>query len=564
MGEYLPWPITAIFAVITGSSLLIAELSTWNPSGNGQQVLTTLASIQAAVFAIVFSVIILGIQLSTSRYSTRLADLFRTDIVYKKTVGVFATSLAVDVAVLTAFNHLTPYLLRFSLSYAIGLATASFFLLYFFVDRTLEQTTPEGIIKRVKQELTPSQIISDAESADNDSSETDPFLVPVSIIRSAINDRDVPAATQGLNVIDEQVGRLLKHVSTDQLREDKSVGDSVEELCKNRLHNAGEKAVEEDLDEVGTETVSTISSIGCNAVDQQHEPVAVHSSQGLSKLVGTVGFDTVSEKTRQKAVDDAGEMLKEAADAQLWDTAGTGIRLLGWRAAQSVIRRDPTAIHKLPYGSLSMNYIPDVFEQVVEAGSDNVDEDNLFNTVRRDGDNTSAVEWALWSCYASLTEVTSAFIRFEIEHGEEIVDWTFVGAGWRDCLSALTESSFNLILQQWLATLLYLEYIEFEVESGMMSGFRSVAQYDVSRELMKDTIDKILDGDLKPQNHVDRLPGRGNPVERPRSGVSVAPVSDPGYEFNDWLRQVRGRYLDITEGEGKFAQVSVESEGSDS
>jgi Predicted membrane protein len=421
MGESLRWPIPVILTAVATLAIVPAAFSGYNSVDNAEQVLSTLASVQAAAFAIVFSVIILGIQLSTSRYATRLADLFRSDAVYKKTVGVFGLSILLDIIALTLVNDVSDLALRYLVTAAIILAVISFFILYFFVDRILEQTTPEGIIKRVKYELTPSQIVADAEAANSDSSERDPFLVPVSIIRSAISDRDVPAATQGLNVIDNQVKELLKHVSTHQLEDETAVGDSVEELCTHRLPSAGEKAVEGDLDEIGEETVGTISSIGCNAVDQEHEPVVVHSSEGLTNLVGTVDFDTTCERVREKAIDDSGEMLKGAAETRLWDVAGTGIRLLGWRAAQSVTRRGPTEILKLPYGSLSMKYIPEVFEEIVDDGSDNVTEQQLFHVARRNRDRTTSKEWALWSCYASMAEITSAFIRFEIEYGEEIV-----------------------------------------------------------------------------------------------------------------------------------------------
>ncbi|KAA9396311.1 DUF2254 domain-containing protein [Haloarcula sp. CBA1130] len=174
MGKPLRWPVPAIFAVLAGVSIVAAELSHYDLSSNGQQVFATLASIQAAIFAIVFSVVVLGIQLSTSRYSTRLANLFRSDGGYKKTVGIFVASIGIDVIGLLAFTHVSPFTLRLLTSLALGLAIVSFTVLYFFVDRTLEQTTPEGIIKRVKQELTPQQIISDAEAADDDPSETDP------------------------------------------------------------------------------------------------------------------------------------------------------------------------------------------------------------------------------------------------------------------------------------------------------------------------------------------------------------------------------------------------------
>jgi len=560
MKEPLRWPVPAIFAVVAGVSILAAELTNYDLSGNGQQVLSTLASIQAAVFAIVFSVVILGIQLSTSRYSTRLADLFRSDGAYKKTVGVFAASLAADIIGLLAFTHVSRFTLRLLTSVALGLASASFALLYFFVDRTLEQTTPEGIIKRVKQELTPSQIIADAEAADNDPSETDPFLVPVSIVRSAIDDRDVPAATRALNVIDNQVEELLKQVSTDQVEDDTPVGDSLEELCTNRLPSAGEKSVDEDLEEAGSEAVDTLSSIGNNSVEQELEPVAIHSSQGLGKLISNVDFSTTGENIRKEAVDDSGEVLKEAAEAELWDTAGTGTRILGWRAAQSVVRRGATKRRKLPYTSLSLKYIPEVFEEVVEGAPDEADSLDLFRRAsrREEDDWTSPEEWALWSCYASMAEITSAFIRYEVQHGEEIVDWSSAGSGWTKCISILKESGHEEMLRQWLGTLLYLEYIESEVDTQLMSNFNTAARYDVSEDSMDQTIDEILSEDLDVQSRIDSLPGQIDPVEYPRTGSTVRPVSDPDYPFEEWLELHKEIYLDRAKGSGMYAEIEVE------
>jgi hypothetical protein len=563
MGESSLWPTVPIITVISGVSLLVAVCTTWDPSGSGQQVLTTLASIQAAVFAVVFSVIILGIQLSTSRYSTRLANLFRTDGAYRRTVGVFGVSLATDVAVLLVFNHVSPILLRFSLSVAIGLAAASFLLLYFFVDRTLEQTTPEGIIKRVKQELTPSQIVADAEAAASDSSETDPFLVPVSITRSAISDRDVPAATQGLNVIDSQVEELLKDVSTGQLEEETPVGDSIEQLCTNRLPGAGEKAAEKDLDKLGKETVTTIRSIGCNAVDQEHGPITAHSSRGLAQLVGTLGFDITSEKVRKEAIDDSGEMLKEAAEADLWDAAGTGIRVLSWQAASSVVRRGPTEGQRFQYNRLSYEYIPSVFVEVVDAASDDINESYIFCAAHRDADRTSPIEWALWSCYASMTETTSAYIRYEIQNREKIVDWMVVRDGWEKCLERLANSKFNLIPQYWLGALLYLEYIEFEADSGVLSDFRSTARYGVSPDTMEQTIENILNNNINPQKNIDYLPGQVDPVQFPRAGHTAPPISDPERPFTEWLEPQKQSYLDRAKGNGMFAsKISVNGEDS--
>lgn len=563
MNELLRWPTSAIFAVVAGISLVAAELSNYDPAENGQQVLTTLASVQAAVFAIVFSVIILGIQLSTSRYSTRLADLFRSDSAYKKTVGIFAGSLGVDVATLLFFPSLGTYALRLLMFLAVSLSVASFVVLYFFVDRTLEQTTPEGIIKRVKKELTPRQIIEDAKAADDDPSETDPFLIPFSIIRSAIDDRDIPAATRGLHVIDAQVEELLKFVSTDQVEEDTPVCDSLEELSTNRLPIAGEKTVDEDFGEVGLEIVNTLSSIGRNAVNHGHEPVAVHSSQGLGKLVASVDFKTTGERIRKESMDQSAEMLQKAADAKLWDSAGTGIRTLGWRAAQSVVQRRPTDNYDRTYTTLTLRHIPDVLEKVVEGVSSDVSEEDIMGGLTvRDGEHASPPEeWALWCCYAAMAEVTSALVRYELDYDEEIVKWARAGNGWTKCISTLDDSDFDSLLQYWLGALLYLEYIRFATDNQYLSDFQSSARFDVSRDVLRQTLDGILTNQFDPRSRIDLLPGQFNPIERPRFGRPVPPVFNADQSFEEWLEHQKNIIPDDSGGWGAtIEEISGEEE----
>jgi hypothetical protein len=560
MDKPLRWPLSAIFAVVGGVSLIASELSNYDPAENGQQVLTTLASVQATVFAIVFSVVILGIQLSTSRYSTRLANLFRSDLAYKKTVWIFAGSLGVDVAALLLFPRLGTHPLRLMMFLAVGLSAASFVVLYFFIDRTLEQTTPEGIIKRVKQELTPNKIVEDAEAADDDPSETDPFLVPVSIVRSAIDDRDVPAIIRGLNVIDNQVEELLNFISTDQVEEDTPVGDSLEELSTNRLPSAGEKTVNEDLNEAGSETVDTLSSIGSNAIEQDHEPVVVHSSKGLGKLIASVGSDTTSEQIRKEAIDESAEMLEEAAEAELWKATGTGVRILGWKTARSVVQRGHIENFNLAYTTLTLGHIPTTLGEVIDGVSDDVNEEEISPSLTlRDGADTSPPEhWAVWCCYTAMAETTSAFIRYELDHGEEIADWSRVGSGWTNCISTVADAEFDSLLRYWLGTLLYLEYIRFATDRQYLSDFTPSARFGISRDVLIQTIDDILNNQFDPRPPIDRLPGRFDPTEGPLIGHLVPPVqrhaSDADYTFEEWLEHQKDI---IPKDSGGFG-VSVE------
>lgn len=198
------------------------------------------------------------------------------------------------------------------------------------------------------------------------------------------------------------------------------------------------------------------------------------------------------------------------------------------------------------------------------------DEEIIAGLTVRDGEHASPPEeWALWCCYAAMAEVTSAFIRYELNHGEEIVKWTRAGNGWTKCISTLDDSEFDSLLRYWLGTLLYLEYIEFATDNQYLSDFHASARFDVSREVLIQTIDDILDDQFDPRSRIDLLPGQFNPIERPRIGHPVPPVSNPDRSFEEWLEHQKSIIPDDTGGFGASIEkiedeMETSGEGEDS
>ncbi|WP_369333770.1 DUF2254 family protein, partial [Halorubrum sp. SP9] len=106
-----------------------------------RSILSTLVRVQAGIFAIVFSIVILGVRLSASRYSPRLAKSFSSDSTYRVTVGVFAFSIAIDIFGLFVVGAVSDATLRVVLASSGILAAGSFVSLYGFVNQILERTT---------------------------------------------------------------------------------------------------------------------------------------------------------------------------------------------------------------------------------------------------------------------------------------------------------------------------------------------------------------------------------------------------------------------------------------
>jgi hypothetical protein len=153
-------------------------------------------------------VVILGVQLSTSQYSPRLPDLFRSDTIYLRTVGVFAVSIGFSFLGLFAYGYVDGFWIELWVYLSGLLAIVAFVSLFDFVDRTLEQSTPEGILDRLEDDLTASQIIDQAEASSDDHREPDPFLVVLSVINSQINERDAAAVYLGLDIISRRVNEV--------------------------------------------------------------------------------------------------------------------------------------------------------------------------------------------------------------------------------------------------------------------------------------------------------------------------------------------------------------------
>lgn len=509
----------------------------------GWQILTTLAIIQASIFAIVFSVVILGVRLSANRYSPRLADIFKSDDFYRWTVGIFALSIGFDVAGLYALEFVVAEAMLGILVVAGILSIASFLTLHLFVNRVLEKTTPEGILKTLDEILTPQWINNKADASSNESTERDPFVTITSVITSTISERDRESTRLGLRILGDSVATLLIETPQQEFEEDTPLDNSIEDLCVQRLPNVTYEASDNDLTTIATEDIpNAVETIGDTAVGEELERVIEHLARGQGTLITGLEFNIEDERIRKKVIRNNREIVKNAAEQHMWNAVTAGNIYLGWRSAGSVIdrREDDLSRTVSEYESLLLLHYPKVVSIAVDSGEDLGDHNPhewglLFDNREREYIGSQPVERAIASCYDAMAELTSALIRFEIREGVQIVDWTDVGVAWRDGFENLPNETSSL-RQLWYGTILYLRYLEHETGSEVMNGFSPrIPTRNISADFKAETIEEILQGNVDPRGKVDLIPGRVNPLEAPRTGYKNPPVSDVETKFSEWL-----------------------------
>ena len=532
------------WALIVGGVIIFSLVSYclgYTIDGTGQSILNTLARAQAAIFAIVFSVVILGVRLSATRYSPRLATAFRSDPAYKQTVGIFAISIGFNIAVLYLFNVVTDFHRTILILLSGGLAIGAFWKLYDFVNETLEKTTPEGILNQIRENLTPETIIEDAYDSAEDATNRDPFLVLISVIRSTIEEADRVSASIGLEILGAPVD------------------ESLENVCVDNLPTVAEEAIEEDITQIATEVMETAETIGETAIEEELERPLELVVRGQTDLIDNIGYEANEERVRTEVIDVARGLVRDAADSGLWYSAAIGSRLLGWISAASIMSRDANQRHDGRYTTLLINGFPKILGLAVDSDEE-LTEYRTTAWIRRTTDDVDPVDLLVWGCYDSMAELTSAAVRYEMRTGQRLLNWEHVAYGWSEGFNHLIDTDLDALPRIWFGTILYLSYIAEATEDGVMTGFDPRATFDVDNNFASETIGRMLDGPLDPTSRINHIPGGTNPLEMPRTGTPIPVVRETEISLEEWLENKKQVYDSIDSSVGGFGTFDLSSD----
>ncbi|KZN23042.1 hypothetical protein A4G99_16115 [Haladaptatus sp. R4] len=525
------WMITTVLSLI----ILVTVITfNYNPRASGEVVLTTLATAQTGIFAIVFSVVILGVQLSTSQYAPRLAADFAADQSYQKTIGIFGASISSNIIGLFLFGQLSDSVLTLILVISISLAIGAFFTLYSFVSETLKKTTPEGILTHIQDSMTPESMLSDIEEAAEDPVNPDPFLTLISVIHSFITSKDRAGASLGLDILAERVSTLLGCSTMNRFKEGSPVDQSIKRVCTDQLPSTVEEAVYNDLTQIGLQVSESVKTIGEAAIENSSDRAFEHLITGHINLIDTLEFKSENERIRTEVMDTSGKLLKKAADEGLWDSTAIGTRLMGWVAAASIMMRDQEDSRNNRYSSLLILLFPKLLMKAVNVPA-TFEDHPIHEWLRLQRSDAHPVARLINSCYGSMAEITSAAIRYELRTEQRIVDWESVAYGWSEGLETLEQSNLDSMKQLWFGTVLYLEYLDAISPDHVMKGFNPHSRHRVSEKIGQKTVAKIKDESLDPSSPIELKPGGANPVEMPLTGIQVPVIPDAEITFREWV-----------------------------
>jgi len=122
---------------------------------------TVLLTSEAAIFAVAFTVTLIGVELKSSELSSRVSWIFTRVWIFRRTFQVFAIAFLLNVICLLSAGAMVPWQRTASATVISVVGALSLLMIYFYLIEAIEKLTPGGVVDIFSELLTPRTYISE-------------------------------------------------------------------------------------------------------------------------------------------------------------------------------------------------------------------------------------------------------------------------------------------------------------------------------------------------------------------------------------------------------------------
>lgn len=464
------WPTLLALAVITTSLVYGYQTVPSPPADNLRLFLSALATVQATLVGIVFAVTILGIQLTSDRYSARMVTIFYKHPVFVTAAAAFLLSIGLDLGLLFWFPDAANPVFTALLYGSIGMAAGTVVMFGLFIGTVLRLSRPEGILEAYGHRVTPLWYVRQSRQAlASDTGPPHPMYEMYTMGLAALEEGDLETARAVISQYGMLVSRTLEGCIAKGVLEElerKEVNYLFEEVLKSQLPDLARHAEEIDESELVSDCLSWQYEIGRQGLETDHGRVLEKAFRGMTQL---------------SAMDAPIEMDYYGLHARVWDYMGELMR-------DAAERQEYRRLHSLLIGTkrmknrhLKVHYDPDLHIGMVDGYfealrlvhstilHDTQDElaESDFNWNSRgvtgDVKNRVEVETMLY-CRKEMCDLSAKIIEVEEKEYYPVTDGTFA-RNWREtCEHAVFSApdGYGRTMCQALIEIAYIDPLEFQ------------------------------------------------------------------------------------------------------
>jgi len=309
--RYTLLTLTAAGVVATLTALL-------NPAveiENIRALLTTLATAEASVLAIVFSVTVVALQLVVTRYSARLTSLFVKEPLFRTTFALFVSAITFNLLVVYLLPIQNSRLMNAVVGIAFALAAVSTFALYRFIRLMIQRSSPDDLISvLVERELAPDEYLPATVAAFNEI-EVHPIRPLYRTIARAIELGEYQTAEQGIDGLRTVLTQTFEHLESEHSEEDAAQYASAvsTEVLTEYISPILEQAYTHEQYDLVSDAVDDVEAVALDGLDRGFTDIAEDAAEGLGDAFDAAPLTWEGNRLRGPVKESLLELTKATA-----------------------------------------------------------------------------------------------------------------------------------------------------------------------------------------------------------------------------------------------------------
>jgi hypothetical protein len=455
---------------------VVATLTTLiNPaveSENVRAVLTTLATAEASVLAIVFSVTVVALQLVVTRYSARLTSLFVKEPLFRTTFALFVGAIAFNLFVVYLLPIQNSRLLNAVVGIAFALAAVSTFALYQFIQLMIQRSSPDDLISvLVERELAPDEYLP-ATATEFTEIEVHPIRPLYRTIARAIELGEYQTAEQGIDGLRSVLIRTFEHLENEHSEEDAAQYASAvsTEVLTEYVPPILEQAYTHEQYDLISDAVDDVEAVALDGLDHGFTDVAEDAAEGLGDAFDAAPLTWEGNRLRSPVKESLLELTKATASDAEYTTFLAVSHHLDHQMAVFLRRRPDANVTDRLVGDYYSREVGEIFDILVDRYGDDVQDQDINWISPTDGRKWTLPDEAeplrhVWREYVSITQTV---LRYRVSEEEYPFVEGSIDDGWKRITESAADAGIDGLATLCCITTIQLAYRVDQLENGRL------------------------------------------------------------------------------------------------
>ncbi len=451
-----------------------------NPAVENENItalLTTLATAEASVLAIVFSVTVVALQLVVTRYSARLTSLFVKEPLFRTTFALFVGAIAFNLLAVYLLPIQNSRLVNASVGIAFALAAVSTFALYRFILLMIQRSSPDDLISvLVERELAPHEYLPET-VAEFHEIEVHPIRPLHRTITRAIELGEYQTAEQGIDGLQAVLLRTYGYLESECSKEEAAQYATVvsTEVLTEYIPPILEQSYTHEQYDLVSGAVGNVEAVALDGLDRGFTNVTKDAAEGLGDAFDTAPLTWEGNRLRDPVKESLLELTKAAARDANYPAFRDVFHPLDMQMTVLLRRRPDTNVTHSLVGDYYSREIVEIFEVLVDRYGPAV-RDQEINWISP----TKERKWTLpdeakplrhfWREYASFTETV---LRYRVSEEEYPFVEGSIDDGWRQFAKRAANSGIDDLATLCCITTIQLAYRVDQLEDGRLGMWTS-------------------------------------------------------------------------------------------